>query len=366
MSLFRLFGPALLLAIATASCGSTTEAPVDSTRIPEAEFCDAYATRICGVYSPCCAQIGHRLDEEQCRILAKGECQANANSARAEGRIYDAATARDCITRLDDGVVSCLIDPDIRKNIEPTCKRDVYRGSTPLGGSCQSDDDCARHPDGRTECDTHTLGATFTCVLPVSSDLAGPCLERDDNHRLFVCRRGLTCHSSHTCVSALGEGSTCAFGPERAECASPYLCMNGVCTAPPKVGEACEIVAPRVCGLDAFCNTDSGVCEALLEEGASCSDSERCESRRCKGTCQPKVELGEACDPKEGMTACSEGFCDETKLVCKALLPDHDTCTYSSQCVSRRCEGGVCVHPSFIETKICGASSGDEMPTPAP
>lgn len=337
MSISRLFLPTLLLAIAIPSCGSTSEAPTDSSSPTEALFCEQYAARICALHSPCCAQIDSPLDESACLAVAKSECEAIPSYAREHGLTYDESAAADCLQRIDDGIASCLVTNEIAHKLgRDACRRDVYRGSIPLGGACSRDEDCARHPDGRTACGP-TPGGKLICVLPTASKQGGPCIEHDEKFRSFFCEEGLTCSPSHECVPPLPAGATCANGSERSACAAPNLCLDGVCEAP-------------------------------RDEGASCSAPSDCASSRCTDEiCQARTGLGDACDPGEWPNGgCSEGFCDEPSLVCKALLQDGAACADALNCESQRCEGGQCVPASFIETKVCGAASGDKMPTPAP
>lgn len=351
--------PALLLAITAASCSSNPSTEGSATGLlSEDDYCNAYASEVCETHDRCCSLFDDGPpDSEGCRAKAKAECESAVNDARSAGRSFHGEGARLCLLHLEGSVsVNCHTMPEENAAADLVCEHDVYRGSTPLGGSCQRDDDCAPHPEGRTACDTNTPEPSFTCVLPTVSDVEGPCLQRDDDHRLYICRDGFTCDASKRCSPLLGLGYECGFGPGWGECNVSYFCIRGICRGRPGIGGPCEPTIPNVCGTEAFCNSESGTCEKLLADGESCSDSEQCQSRRCQGTCQPRIGLGKACDPEEGALACSEGYCDEKELVCKALLKEQEACSSSIQCEWGRCEGGLCLHAGFMDTTICGVS----------
>lgn len=93
-------------------------------------------------------------------------------------------------------------------------------------------------------------------------------------------------------------------------CADPYVATQ-------EIGDPCA--SQYECKLDAYCVAESGNCEALLAEGATCTT--------------------------DGEPPCqAELYCDGTS--CVPRIAEGETCTESRECtLGLKCEGGTCVTP---------------------
>jgi hypothetical protein len=149
-------------------------------------------------------------------------------------------------------------------------------------------------------------------------------------------------------TGTLAQGETCGFDRECVSdnCVVPSCteaCCTGTCgpeLAPPDIGQPCT----SLCVEGAFCNT-SGTCQALLPQGAACSEEVCTYGNYCKGltsttsgTCSPFPHLGEACE-----TICAEvnAVCLGARCVEVGLLGD--ACSSDAQCAGFYvCTAGSC------------------------
>lgn len=187
--------------------------------------------------------------------------------------------------------------------------------------------------------------STHVCTSLVAG--GGPCANGGSD----VCAPFLTCDATGTCVArgsctpfggcygdtpyCMPDERTCSADPTMQECDVPIVTGSGYETCPE--GTACvETDLTR---------SPRGRCLPIAPLGASCDASVSCTpgSRCAAGTCRRVVPLGATCDPSVSCgeyQACIDGVCAES-------APDGyrwigASCTSDAQCITGRCDVGVC------------------------
>ncbi len=134
-----------------------------------------------------------------------------------------------------------------------------------------------------------------------------PCGE-DQDHAIAAeneCQDGLLCLGfarkpprPGICGVPGDVGSSCAASAQVPGCAQGLNCSGGLCTLPPGPGQTCLNGA---C-LDgtAYCDA-SGQCQALLADGAACTQDQQCQGRHCDsggtGKCMTPARLHACHEP---------------------------------------------------------------------
>jgi hypothetical protein len=185
-------------------------------------------------------------------------------------------------------------------------------GSVPLGDPCASYDDCQEVAGKNVQCrctgqgskpvcvadlqagdDCTTLGnlspvcETGTRCTPVEGALShSVCLRvakvgEDCGPSTGGCQDPAFCDSTQHCsVGQANLGETCT---EHAQCKAPFICPWGrrLCTAPAKIGEACDTNSNgrSYCEAGAGCNGSK--CVAKKPDGAACMFDEECRTGLC-------------------------------------------------------------------------------------
>jgi hypothetical protein len=125
-------------------------------------------------------------------------------------------------------------------------------------------------------------------------------------------------------------------------------CEDGVCVAPPAVGEACGLVKgqPLACAHGAYCDPLTSRCAALVEAGAPCTAKSACATAECHGkpseagvcsaaticdgdgTNDPALVLGTCSksEPGLGSIACELGTSSVWRCVCDDGQGTTSTC----------------------------------------
>jgi len=208
---------------------------------------------------------------------------------------FDAKEAQRCLDLFKDGACD---------EADRTCE-EVFVGKVAVGDACTSSTECA--------------GDAY-------------------------CQDDLQCPG--TCAPTAGPGEACA-GNNYDECGSDGYCsIEGACIAQKANGEPCEY--SDECR-SFSCDYDSGRCVEIPEDyikdvGESCDYyDEDCKlDLYCSsgGTCEHRVEVGEAC---QGGECVREAYCSaESDGICVARIPVGEDCEDSDQCTSGICDGGVC------------------------
>jgi hypothetical protein len=224
----------------------------------------------------------------------------------------------------------------------------LIEGLLPVGAECAMDEECA----GSAHCRLVSCegGCRGVCEAPLpAGELCGRTFGP-----ISDCEDGLACTFDGTesrCRRAAAIGEPCAAGLTPA-CALFARCEDGTCAAvdqsAPALGDTCgsdtapcsgELVCAGTCAVP----PDEGeACLALDSSFGLCGDGFVCEAEVCRAepaegdTCYPGV-FRPFCP---GVLRCSAGTCFRGRA-------NGEACTEAGECISYRCEGGVCLAPPY-------------------
>lgn len=296
-----------LLSLATAIAGCDASEPIpyvpsfalDSGPVPQLELCAALAQNVCATLRPCCAASPYAFDEQKCRIVQRGLCEAQRNSAQEHGLSYDDELAGRCVAGTPSLVRDCAwvdasVDP-IAADVVAACQQ-VWHGEAMLGEDCDPRNPfaCSPRTSARVSCypdplrptckEQRLLGGGESCD-PAALRACAPC----------GCAPGLSCRESrctglfHPLLApCTGEGEC---GPaRRCSCeGSDGICQTGEvrrCRPLPSVGEKCTV--DFRCARGARCAKDKNdVCVDGKPLGAPCTDGNDCATGNCRVVCAP-------------------------------------------------------------------------------
>jgi hypothetical protein len=233
---------------------------------------------------------------------------------------------------------------------------------TALGTSCE--DSC---PVGYT-CWTGPRGLDGSCW-----ELRGYCQIQDhdsypcDDPCTDWCSRAGNCslwvdhHIDAVCSQCRPEPRTRLEGAPcyaAEDCAVSLTCIAGSCVKT-EVGAPCDASSPwPVCSNDQRC--DSGSCQPALELGQACSSSGGCTAGlvcRSPGlSCQPPLSEDDACGPNE----CAHGLTCNSHGVCAAPARYLEPCDADADCQGGSAPGYQCRH------SVCTYPGGDYGPCGGP
>ncbi|MBK7401509.1 MAG: hypothetical protein IPJ34_35965 [Myxococcales bacterium] len=330
-----------LLFLLTSACGArVVEEGAPITPIPEEAYCTTAAKTYCPRLVDCCHAVKFDAEVAACETNYAKSCEADRRARLAAGRTYDASAAAICLaTKMRDtktcGTPFRLFYAPVEEDlVGMTACSQVWRGATPLGGTCSDDSDCAgttagvgcrRSPDAsggvcairkrRGEGEECSVGLD-TCVgdLICASDLGGVarrCLRRASLGESCAplvwpsCAEGLTCDpTTKTCTPPLPLGAACTPPRFRSSepdptCAAPNDCHSGlhVCVAPTPTGGACEpgSSAELNCRRSDYCEPGTRKCVPRKLDGQPCTVSDECRGWRCSaGRCVPNGAVADA------------------------------------------------------------------------
>jgi hypothetical protein len=185
-------------------------------------------------------------------------------------------------------------------------------GSVPLGGECASYDECQPVTGKTVQCRCTDQSSKPLCVADLKagddctttgrfSPMCEPgtrCTPTDLQMSKVIClpiakegeECGTTtggcqdpafCDETHHCrVGQAGLGEACA---EHAQCKAPYICPWGrrLCTAPAKIGEACDINSDGRSECEAGAGCNGSKCVAKKADGQDCMFDEECKTGLC-------------------------------------------------------------------------------------
>jgi len=167
-----------------------------------------------------------------------------------------------------------------------------------------------------------------------------------------ACAPGTFCDripSPDICVAAPGVGLPCRFGgnPDQ-RCAAGLYCetLTSTCRARVAAGAACTSTAQCPVGTH-YCD-QAMVCLPTKEKGGLCRSVGECNpGLQCasSGVCRPRLPAAAPCTPGATNVCVEDYSCDSASAVCVKLevdIPTGRPCTFSSQCTSNACVGGLC------------------------
>jgi hypothetical protein len=273
-SLRRLL-PALLLPLAAiVACGSD-----DDEGITSAQF----ATEYCALYRPCCQAAGLPANTQQ-------GCQTFFGLIP----IADRAAAQECLNEWKEKAKAANFCKLSDESQSGACARafpqgDPVSGSTPPGGACEFESDCASSSRGEVSC--HYSSGRSTCQVAVPANEGEPCgATKEGNVTVFtgdgsaaeigVCVRenGLYC-AGGTCKGVMPNGGACA---DDQGCEDGW-CASGVCTARRPAGSSCS-ESSAACDAQSYCEFPDQTCHARVPIGGPCESTQQCLNGVCDGT----------------------------------------------------------------------------------
>lgn len=332
----------------------------------------------CAQTEPSCAEVSlddlsARLAARVCRcwggvsVLALGyfpdDCEAAMTEFYAEGQVAHlrALLAAGAATYAPDATARWLCAPDIclTTGLAQGSGERVAIGTTPDGGACAYDDDCA----ATSVCGSGT-GCTSTCQH--CPQVGEPCRVSSDCDNPVGGNTPLWC-SAGVCVPVPGEGEPCGDG--RCDFESSCTLPEDICTAPVLLAEGttCRIACPAgetscptptcASGLVCVASTGStmGVCSPALSDGScrqvvfglggsDCPPTWSCTgaSIGVRGSCVPPPGLRQPCSG--GLAPCASGLrCLRNE--CYPVGHLGDTCIEDFGCISELCQSGHCATP---------------------
>lgn len=240
---------------------------------------------------------------------------------------------------------------------------------------CVEDTDCPITPaDSVCAVPECVLGVCGRSNLPASTPCVGEPGVCDGSGTCVECILAADCASAvDMCVDNFCQPASCSNGnldpgetdadcggAECAPCAnglscdlgSPPVadddsCLSGSCQDDPNSsGFVCAPCATDgQCGIDEFCDLQTGTCEALLEDGDDCSSDASCANGAC--VFEPGSAVGTCC-----ATAC-DGACETCSTgVCEPRLA-------GSSCGDPTCQGDTVIDPTCNGGGDCVATPID-------
>ena len=245
------------------------------------------------------------------------------------------------------------------------CLSGVCIGTVMCNGmACQSQDGCHVAFCSSTTCTQVAFDGT-KCndgnILTVNDTcLSGVCTGkgRCDN---VVCETTDLCKTTNVCNPATGK---CEWVPtadatrcdDRNDATVNDQCLGGVCKGEVPCSRPCA--PPARCYVNAPCNTQTGLCSALmLEDDTACSDGNaNTQNDRCaKGVCVGTL-LCNGVTPCNSTNPCQRPTCSGDRCVL-ANYPDGTLCTdHVAQTKNDKCVAGICVGEAFCDI-VCTAVS---------
>jgi hypothetical protein len=278
-----------------------TGADASSPLSPES-FPVTFANAVCDSVVACCQQAG--LDSSSCKPTLQAVVAAWIASKTADPLVvWDPEASIRCIQITSAGFRACT-DPSVAKQSSSDCTQMVH-GTVPVGGSCTSSSQCAPSATGTTAC------ATGVCVV------REPSATPDSRHRALGEACDGTCHPSYCMWDYSSQSPALCWTDDG------LYCENGVCVAPPAIGQPCTSYCPK----DAHCA--DGFCAPNTTDGPCKDDDECLAEARCFG-----------------VSAAGPGQC--------ALLKENGTaCTSAKECSSGQCLAGACRPWSMANDRVC-------------
>jgi hypothetical protein len=256
----------------------------------------SFTQQYCQLLEPCCAQAG---------LSTTGAlCESFAGAAFAQGT-FDQASAQTCLAGIQAessaGTFCTTLGNDI-----PACAQVsmVASGTTPPGGTCTDDSDCAKAAGGGATCfdqfnfDDGGTSQTQTCIQTLPGQAGqGPCIgvvsgdvttydwsgtgALPTEGVLCATADGLTCSSAtQKCVALAAVGQACG---QDSDCVTSAYCASGTeqqCTPRIADGASCTI-APDGCLTTSYCDSASSTCKPQLGSGSACTVDQQCTSGAC-------------------------------------------------------------------------------------
>jgi len=237
--------------------------PGAATTSPEALMAADATERVCGILAACCADAAFPYDEQGCRALNRDRIFQHFQAQSFFGAELDTEVAQRCLDSIGQVSEGCPGDRP-GGNLTDACDR-VFKGSVPLGGTCDASHGCATTPENPRACDraydvqTDKYAKSGVCVaIPprvfVHGKLGEACSNTclGDDQDLCTHNGAPDTGPEGTCYT--GDGLICSFESHQceaqavrapllplgapcsawAECADNNYCTSGTCQLPPR------------------------------------------------------------------------------------------------------------------------------------
>jgi hypothetical protein len=289
----RKVGLALGLALWASGCGS--EGEVDR---PSAGEFDAFLTDYCGIATSCCVKLGNESAStrvESCKGQLAGRLSA-----------YDRDAGAACLVQLHAATSDGSCWPVTLDPADP-CNRvfEAHYGSSPAGGACATDSDCAVPAGGNAVC-----GAADRCQWQFPGKQGdAPCVATSTTLRTlgpliiffgdgsipqgYICRSedGVYCDPENFptggCVPLKPLGTDCG---SNGECATGF-CDDALCANRAEIGTSCNgtrCVGEAYCHYDSMSGTPVSTCLEQKAVGTACTGGDECVTGNCnRDSCSP-------------------------------------------------------------------------------
>lgn len=235
-----------------------SEESAPDTKLPLDDLCSRVADAICSKTTEiCCSAAGILYDEAQCKKNELADCVPDVLDVKAGKKTFDATKIEACLAGLKALSIECTMTllPYV-KALAPCYQ--IFPGTTPPGGSCTREQDCATPPGAIPIC----RGTPAQCEIVAVIEKGGVCAPAPSTTR--YCDDGLACTGgfcgplSGKCSSpsddACGFGfscraATCAEGlAEGLDCKSNYECASWKCSADRCTDPRVKFVGSKLCG----------------------------------------------------------------------------------------------------------------------
>lgn len=360
---------------------------------------EAFTERYCAAHTPCCQLASLPTDGATCRA-----------SMRQFAFLidFDPVVGDACLKEIAATTADPLYCQDFPEKF-PSCLKatGARRATTPVGGTCTSDLQCAQ-PMGMTTVCTGGGSENGICQQELPGKLGdGPCfgealapgfpLYSDSEARnsvtvSYLCEVGLRCNEdTRKCEVPMSITTACDESNASSRCKRSSYCdlQKGTCVPRKAAGAACQ--SHEECfEARAFCDPAAAVCTPVRAPGQACGDNDECAGYCEGGICEgdPKIDtrifcsefsedddclgdeycdlgvkaciltkpIGAACT---GPSACgSDAFCSIETGICTALRPLGAACTQRAEC-TEECTNGKCTIDLGSDLKWSFACGGD-------
>lgn len=300
----RFFGGLVVVASFFLGCsGSTSSGSSPGHPKNAAEVPAAFAQAVCGAATRCCGEQQFEFDTNACVADLSSSLSREIHRYDGQRVTFDPDAAARCI---DDYANAVCPERPVDYDVKGNCSL-MFVGKQEVGQPCSDDDECHEVNDNSPYCEDGV------CHARSGTTWAG---------------RGETC--SGTCRHSVSDASVCdaaAFFPSDfpvSDISAPLCdtakglgCVSGdgpsTCQPLAKVGESCAGNS-QTCVIGAYCNLDSGLCEAQRSSGPCdlqtpvCSADSQCDSDRLE--CVPRsAAVGDSCRTDAD---CDVGVCSST------------------------------------------------------
>jgi len=332
---------------------STLGCPGSTSATPE-EVCTQFVDAFEAFYARC-AEIS---DVVRNRDAAIRECQVDLN---APGATYGAIVSQcaDALAQVDCDGFATLIEPGAACAPPP--------GTLAAGAGCIASPQCESLQCNKSQRDAGRPEYCGTCAARARAG------ERCSFTDGTSCEQGLRCQVDEdagqsnvtgTCVTIAraNVGEPCSNDSNDARgCAAGLSCRSGVCLAPAKLGQSCEVAS---CGVGTYCAPSTKICTAAPKAGDPCVARQCGGGHACVNDFCVAVSYAGSEAPCDGRAVqCSEGACqfdlrnpdagigDARMGKCPRVIAEGGPCGVDP-------ENTVCAEPAECYDGIC------QMPDP--